>query len=202
MIAVVDLGVMAVGSWVNLLSSLGHSARVCREPGSLGDFDTIVFPGVGNFSRASHLLDQGGWRKPLISGIEEGKKFLGVCLGMQLLGESSGEGEGRGLGVLAYSSQKFDPAAGARVPHMGWNTVEWGESFELRIPDAEFYFTHSYGVLGETPWTAGITDNGVRFTSVVSLSNVLGVQFHPEKSHGFGRQLVSSFLERPPLAKA
>ena len=202
MIAVVDLGVMAVGSWINLLSSLGHSAQVCREPGSLGDFDTIVFPGVGNFSRASQLLDQGGWRKPLISGIEEGKRFLGVCLGMQLLGESSEEGEGRGLGVFAFSSQKFDSASGARVPHMGWNTVEWDESFEFAISEGEFYFTHSYGVIGNTPWTVGITENGVHFTSVVSFSNVLGVQFHPEKSHAFGRQLVSSFLDRPPLAKA
>jgi len=199
-IAVVDLGVMAVGSWINLLTSLGHSAIACREPGPLNDCDTIVFPGVGNFSRASHLLDQGGWRKPLISGIEEGKKFLGVCLGMQLLGESSEEGEGRGLGVFAYSSQKFDPLNGARVPHMGWNNVEWDDSCELAIPDSEFYFTHSYAVLGSTPWTIGSTDNGVHFTSVVSFSNVLGMQFHPEKSHRYGRHLVSSFLEKPRIA--
>lgn len=202
MIGIVDLNVMAVGSWQNLLTSNRFAVQICKNPQQLAECDVIVFPGVGNFSRASHYLDEGGWRKPLIQAVETGVPFLGVCLGMQLLGQGSDEGPGSGLGLFDFSVKKFSQNNRVRVPHMGWNTVEWHGGLELEYDRSEFYFTHSFAVLETGSWTVGTTNNGIAFTSAIAYKNVLGVQFHPEKSHYFGRSLILSFLENSECAQA
>ncbi len=202
MIGIVDLGVMAIGSWQNLLSSNGFQTQICKVPEQLGECDVVIFPGVGNFSKASDYLDEGGWRRPLIQVIEKGVPFLGVCLGMQLMGKGSDEGPGSGLGLFNFSVERFPQMKGARVPHMGWNTVRWNEGFGPKDDRSEFYFTHSFALLDVGEWTVGTTSNGIDFTSAIASNNVLGVQFHPEKSHSFGRSLIFSFLEKSQRASA
>ncbi|MEO6942472.1 MAG: imidazole glycerol phosphate synthase subunit HisH [Terrimesophilobacter sp.] len=198
MIGIVDSGIGTTASVANMLHHISVPARVSAHPTDLDGFSHLILPGVGHFTEGARRLSEGGWRDPVRDFAQSGRPVLGICLGMQLLGEGSDEGEGEGLGLLPFRLEKLRPGSGMSVPHMGWNTVEaLGADLPLLETSelARYYFVHSYGVPADSVVARGTTTYGVPFASVVGHKNVLGVQFHPEKSHRFGMTLLRNFSQ-------
>lgn len=196
MITIVDYGAGNLCSVENALSSLGASFKVVSNANDIRAAGKIMLPGVGHFGQIARELDARGLREVTIGRINSGVMFLGVCLGMQVLFDASDEAkEVAGFGVLAGTVEQF--SAPQRVPHMGWNNVSInGASRLLRgIADGEhFYFANSFfcPVIASTTAT---TTHGVSFSAVVECDNVLGVQFHPEKSGCAGLRVLQNFVE-------
>ncbi len=190
-----------VGTWtsvVNMLESSGVQAKSCSKPEMLSSFTHIVLPGVGNFSVAASTLEQQGWPSAIRNFSLTGRPVLGICLGMQLLGEDSEESSGNGLGVMRFGSKKLSEEGVLRVPHMGWNRVEIQSDHKIFsgwTSEFKFYFIHSYAVPIIEGTTIGSSMHNEPFSSVVAQDNIVGVQFHPEKSHRFGKKLFENFVE-------
>lgn len=207
MIAVADLGIGNFAAISKMVSQLGGDARRVTDPHTLANASQVILPGVGSFAYAATALEEGEWREPLTRIFEEGSRpVLCVCVGMQLLVESSAEGDGSGLGWIAGACVRLepDPSSSIKVPHMGWNEVtptRRSPIFPAGDQSAEqerFYFVHSYQVRCTDPedvWAT--THHGVSVTAAIGRDNVMGVQFHPEKSHRFGLALLQRFLEIP-----
>ncbi len=160
----------------------------------LRSVDFLVFPGVGHFTAASKKLSP--VRDLIMEAVGEGLSIFGICLGLQLLGFSSMEGAGRGLGIFNGHSIRFPD--NVKIPHMGWNKVEYLRPSMLfeGIDSPYFYFAHSYYLrLDDSRYVLGITNHGVDFPSVVGRELVIGVQFHPEKSGDSGLRLIKNYLE-------
>ncbi|MCK5247734.1 imidazole glycerol phosphate synthase subunit HisH, partial [Candidatus Bipolaricaulota bacterium] len=162
--------------------------------------DRIVLPGVGAFGRAMDNLRQSGLIEPLRHAINEGRPFLGICLGLQLLFDTSVEhGKHRGLGLVAGCVRQLPDTV--RVPHVGWNTV--GQSRKSRLftgirDQTHFYFVQSYYVEPANPSVvAGTTDYGASFAAAIEQDNLFAVQFHPEKSQQAGLELLANFGRIP-----
>lgn len=190
-IAIVDCDLGNIGSVANMARKVGLDPVVTADPARIDEADAIVLPGVGAFDRGSEALTRLGLRDVLGRRVlDEGTPFLGICLGMQLLAAGSEEGELPGLGWLDARVTKVD-APGLPVPHMGWNHVEAVQPTDLLVGNApRFYFVHSYRIECADPADVlATTTYGTTFTSAVRCGNVLGVQFHPEKSHAFGMAL-------------
>jgi len=201
MIVIVDYGVGNTGSLLNMFRRLGKMAKLSNSPEEISTASHLVLPGVGAYDHAVKRLDSyDGLREALHDAVvDRGHPILGVCLGMQLLVKSSAEGEGEGLGWIEGDAVRFDSAHGMRVPHMGWNTVNRTASSPLvdGLPDdSRFYFVHSYHVeLVNRQDELLSTDYGVQFSSAICRDNIMGVQFHPEKSHRYGLALLRNFTE-------
>ncbi len=200
MIVIVDYEVGNVGSILNMCKRIEVPAVLSRDPVVLAAAQKIILPGVGAFDAGMERLVHHNLIHVLRKRVlEERTPLLGICLGMQLLGNGSEEGERPGLGLLPARCVRFaeDRAKDLKVPHMGWNVVRPRQPHPLfRSDDDElrFYFVHTYHVVPEDPsHTLATTDYGGEFTSSVGHGNVLGVQFHPEKSHRFGMQLMGNF---------
>ncbi len=202
MVGVIDNGLCNVGSVVNMLKKAGSRARVLAAPEELNQCERLVLPGVGSFDAAVENLDAEGWRQGLEQAVlQQGKPFLGICLGMQLIFKRSQEGQRDGLGWLKGEVVRFPLDEGRKVPHMGWNRIKPACSHAILADLAEshrFYFVHSFYVRCPDPFQLCTTDYGVQFVSGVCSANILGVQFHPEKSHRFGLQLFRGFLDWRP----
>jgi glutamine amidotransferase len=197
MIAVVDYDAGNLRSVAKALESLGADVRVTGDPTDVERADKIILPGVGAFGGAVRSLEAKGLVDPLRRAIQDGTPFLGICLGMQLLYESSEENPGvEGLGVVHGRVVRFP--AGLKVPHLGWNQVHQKENTPiwLEIPDHSFfYFAHSYfGVPEDYSVVSGETEYGMTFASAVHRKNVFGLQFHPEKSQKCGLKLLNNFI--------
>ncbi len=194
-VGIVHSGIGTTASMLNMLRSAGIEAEIVDAPVRLDRFSHLILPGVGHYTEGSTRLNDGGWREPIVVFAASGKPLLGVCLGMQLLGTDSAEGPGDGLGILPFRLDKIPAADGVPVPHMGWNTVKSITPTPLlrSEEDARFYFVHTFAVSADSPVALGITHHGIDFASVVGRDNVHGVQFHPEKSHRFGRLLLQNF---------
>lgn len=196
MIAVVDYGAGNLASVVNALERLGATACVTRDAAVIRRASGVLVPGVGAAADIMAHLTRHGLVPVLRQVIADGTPFLGVCMGMQaLLSVSYEGGEQRCLGVIPGAVRRLP--GGQPLPHVGWNQVNQVRPVPLftGIPDgAEFYFVHSYYVDPATPeWTAATTEYGLRFTSVIARDNVMGTQFHPEKSGRWGLQLLRNF---------
>jgi imidazole glycerol-phosphate synthase subunit HisH len=199
---IVDYGMGNVGSILNMLKRIGVPARVSSTPAEIAGAGRLILPGVGAFdSGMQHLQDSGLIEILNEQVLQQRIPTLGICLGMQLLMRSSQEGARPGLGWLAGSTVRF-PTGGMqnlKVPHMGWNSVQVCRNdslFRGLEQDARFYFVHSYHVVCEhTEDILAWTTYGVRFASSVQHQNILGTQFHPEKSHRYGLQLLKNFIE-------
>ena len=193
MIAVVDFGAGNTRSVLRALEAVGTSARLVRTGSQLARAGRIVLPGVGAAGSAvTALRDRGLW-EPLRRRAAEGTPLLGICLGAQLLLDGSDEDDAPGLGLIAGRCRAFPPAVdgGPRtVPHVGWNRVELRAG---RAADA--YFVHGYWLDPVDPATVAATTSvdGFRFPSLLRVGQVIGTQFHPEKSGAFGRALLSAF---------
>lgn len=202
MITVIDYGVGNIGSVLNMIKHVGGVAEVARNASAVLGAKKIILPGVGSFDNAVTSLANLGLSEPLKARAAEGAPFLGICLGMQLLANRSEEGTLEGLGLIPGQVRRFrfqGDAASLKIPHMGWNTVTPTVDHPLSArlsADARFYFVHSYYFDCENPDNALFRSYyGVPFTSGVQCGNVMGVQFHPEKSHRYGMQLIKNFVE-------
>lgn len=202
MIHIVDYGLGNLGSIQNMLSRLGVESLIAEDPAMLQDAQKIILPGVGTFDVGMNNLERLGWREVLDKKVkEEGAKILGICLGMQLMTKRSEEGTLPGLGWISAITKKFtfEAASSYKVPHMGWNIVQVAKEsriLEKTNDEKRFYFVHSYYVeLENKKETLGTTDFGGSFCSAFEVGNIIGVQFHPEKSHKFGMQLLRNFAD-------
>lgn len=194
MIVIVDYGMGNLRNVRRAFEKIGVQAAVTDDAAVIGRAEKLVLPGVGAFGEAVRRIDALGLRGPILSHALDEKPLLGICLGMQLLYESSEESPGAaGLGLLRGTVKRFDGSV--KVPHIGWNDVTPGASSVL-FGDARtaepYYFVHSYYAPQSTE-TLALTLYGLNFTSAVGRQNVLGVQFHPEKSQDAGLALLTRF---------
>ena len=200
MIVVIDYGLGNVGSIVNMLSHLGIDCIVSRQPSDIEQAKGLILPGVGAFDRGMGNLTQYGLIEPLQEVVvERGCPILGICLGAQLMTRESEEGCISGLGWLDIKTIKFfsrESFPSLKVPHMGWGTIEVMKTNPL-IEDCDehrFYFVHSYHFECESKEDVlASACYGYDFAAAFSKGNIYGVQFHPEKSHRFGKQLFTNF---------
>ena len=182
------------------LESQGVTPLVTGDAAEIGRADAVVFPGVGSGPAAMDALNQRDLVGPIRDYIASGRPFLGVCLGLQLLMDRTEEGDQPCLGVVPGNAKLLPP--GLKVPHMGWNSVRFGDQNGERHPvlagilqDSYFYFVHSYYAEPEDPaGVSGTTEYGISFCSVYAKDNLVATQFHPEKSGPAGLQLYKNFI--------
>lgn len=203
MIHVVDYGLGNVQAFVTLYKRLGFEATSAKTAVDLVGANKIILPGVGAFDHAIELLNQSGMRPSLETLVlQDQVPVLGICVGMQILASSSDEGRLPGLGWVLGKVRAFrtkEQSASLPLPHMGWNDVQprpGAPLFAGLESDARFYFLHSYYFeCDDSSHVAATASYGLDFNCAVSAGNVYGVQFHPEKSHHFGAQLLKNFAE-------
>jgi glutamine amidotransferase len=204
MLTIVSYGLGNVQAFTELYKRNNIQVRVATRPEELEGATRLILPGVGSFDHAMDLLNSSGLRTALERlVITEGIPILGICIGMQILAYGSDEGMGAGLGWipgrvrLMPRSQLND---GFHLPHMGWNDIESTQStrlFEGLEPNPRFYFLHSYYFDSEDPSSIAATAAyGIKFACAVAKENIFGVQFHPEKSHHWGVELLKNFAGR------
>ena len=204
MIVVVDYGMGNLGSILNMLKKIGAEAELASEPEDVRRASKLILPGVGAFDSGMRHLEQRGFIEALNERVlSDGVPTLGVCLGMQLLTARSEEGELPGLGWLDGETVRFQfdgRQQDLRIPHMGWNTVSIRRQdglFETADMESRYYFVHSYHVVcNHSEDILATTNYGYDFASAVRKRNIMGVQFHPEKSHRFGQRLLQCFVEQ------
>jgi glutamine amidotransferase len=198
-VVVVDIGISNIASVTNSLVELGYAPLVMDDPRGIEDAQRIILPGNGSFRAAAERLTETGWVTALREFAESKRPLLGICLGMHLLA-STGEEDGvsEGLGLIPGVSRRL-LAGDLRLPHVGWNTVDQLKShfiFEGIKNSRDFYFSHSFALEPTSKnLIFGNTDYGNTFASVVGSQNVVGVQFHPEKSQKNGLKLLSQFMK-------
>lgn len=202
MISLVDYGVANLGSMRNMLRRIGAESELVATPDGIAKATKIVLPGIGAFDQGMEALTSLGLVEALRNRVlRDGIPLFGVCLGVQLLGESSAEGTRTGLGLIASRCERLpaDAAAGIRVPHMSWaQIVPTRRDAILDGLDerARFYFVHAYHVVCRDPSDVlAVARYGIEFTAMIRRGNIYGAQFHPEKSHRFGMQLLKNFVE-------
>jgi glutamine amidotransferase len=203
MITIIDYGVGNVLAFVNIYSRLNIPIAVAKSSDDFVKATKLILPGVGSFDHAIQQLDQSGMRQSIEQLVlQQGMPIMGICVGMQMLANTSDEGTLPGLGWVDGKVKKFDMSAmprGTNLPHMGWNDVKpvvEGGLFNGMEQDSRFYFLHSYYIeCHQQSNILALTDYGGQFCCAVRRDNMYGVQFHPEKSHYFGSQLLRNFAK-------
>lgn len=199
MICIVDYGVGNLGSIHNMCKYAGIPSIISSEEDVIRSASHLLLPGVGSFDTGIKKLQQNNLKMILETEVLKGNKpILGLCLGAQLMLESSKEGEFMGLGWIKGECVGFDTTHPIKVPHMGWNNLTeiYEDTLFRNMPSypPRFYFVHSYHfALTDSKDIAATTTYGSEFASAFRKSNIFGVQFHPEKSHKFGMQLLLNF---------
>ena len=208
MIGIVDYNMGNLASVINAFKKVGVDARLESDPSKLSKYDKLILPGVGAFGDAMEHLQSSGMDAAVIAYAKSGKPLLGICLGMQLLFESSEEfGSTQGLGlipgkVVAFDEAKFDHPQ--KVPHMGWNELfQQPVGADLCVcplfdglpNDFYLYFVHSFHAVCEDKYAIGKTHYGYEFVSAVQNGNIYGIQPHPEKSHENGLKIIENFVK-------
>jgi glutamine amidotransferase len=197
-VSIVNYGIGNTGSICNMFRKLRIEAEIVSSQKSLSNANRLILPGIGAFDACMHALDNSGLRASVLDFAARQRPLLGICVGMQMLTLDSEEGNMPGLGLIRAHTRRFPNIDGLRVPHMGWNTIKW------TMPDhplarelsneGRFYFVHSYRVICESSENSlAICSYGGDFSAAIVQGTVAGVQFHPEKSHRFGLQLLSNF---------
>lgn len=205
MITIIDYGVGNIGSIANMLKKIGSDSIITSDPEQILKAEKIVLCGIGAFDDGMSKLESMNIVNVLKQKVLEDKTpILGVCLGMQLFTNGSEEGKKEGLGFVDAQTRRFDfskmeTAKPLRVPHMGWNVakaVKPSKLYENMYDDPRFYFVHSYYVSLNNPEDELLqTTYGACFTSSFEKDNIIGVQFHPEKSHKYGIRLYENFVK-------
>jgi imidazole glycerol-phosphate synthase subunit HisH len=202
LIAVVDYDMGNLHSVCKGLEKAGATPRVTDSAKELEKADAIVLPGVGSFDPAVKQLRSLDLEKPIKEAIESGKPFLGICLGLQILFESSAEGVEPGLGIIKGRVRRFVPEPGITIPHMGWNQLELTQPkttlWEYLPQNPWVYFVHSYYVepTDSQVCAASVTHGSQTVTAAIARDNLMAVQFHPEKSSNIGLQILSNFVSQ------
>jgi glutamine amidotransferase len=200
-IGIVDYNMGNLASVMNAFSKVGSNAVLESDPNKLSNYDKLILPGVGAFGDAMEHLQSNGMDKAIKTYATSGKPLLGICLGMQLLFESSEEfGSSKGLGlipgkVVAFDEKAFDHPQ--KVPHMGWNELFVQKEtplFDGLDKDFYLYFVHSYHAVCDDAYAIGKTHYGYEFVSAVQNGNIYGIQPHPEKSHENGLKIIKNFV--------
>jgi glutamine amidotransferase len=203
MIVIVDYGMGNLRSVLNKFERMGVEAVISSRVEEISKAEKLVLPGVGHFGKAMNNLAERGHIKALGKKVLKDKvPILGICLGMQLFSHWSEEGCAAGLGWINAETFRFDPGKMKRplkIPHMGWNSIKKKKNISLLDSVNEkdtFYFVHSYHVVCKDPADiVALTEYGYDFTSVIQRENIYGTQFHPEKSHKRGFQILKNFTE-------
>lgn len=202
MITIVDYGMGNLGSVANMLRRIGADCEVTGDPDRIAGASRILLPGVGAFDAAMERINAAGIRPVLEDkALCQRVPVLGICLGMQLLTRGSEEGVLPGLGWIHGDTRRLPTSAELKVPHMGWNVATHTRPSPLTAGlegEVRFYFVHSYCVRTDEPDDTVLRTNyGIEFAAAVQRDNIMGAQFHPEKSHRFGMQLLKNFAELP-----
>ncbi len=201
-IAVIDYDMGNLHSVCKALEKAGATPKVTKDPSDLETAMAVVLPGVGAFDPAMLSLRSRGLIEPIKNIIAQGKPFLGICLGMQILFDSSEEGVENGLGIIPGKVRRFRPSQEIRIPHMGWNQLEITQPksllWEHLPPQPWVYFVHSFYVdpVEKKVNAATVTHGSQTVTAAVAYDNVTAVQFHPEKSSNVGLQILSNFVSQ------
>ena len=202
LIAVVDYGMGNLHSVCKGLENVGAVPKITDSPAIIEQADAVVLPGVGSFDPAMQNLRSRNLIEPIKRAIASRKPFLGICLGMQILLESSEEGVEPGLGVIAGKVRRFRSEPGLTIPHMGWNQLQFTQPdlplWQNLPSDPWVYFVHSYYV-DPVDWevrSAIVTHGSQNVTAAIAKDNLMAVQFHPEKSSSTGLQMLSNFVSR------
>lgn len=201
MIVIVDYGVGNLNSVQNMLSRAGAASIISSDAVAIRSASRLILPGVGHFGFAMEALHERGLTDVLLECAGAGMPLLGICLGAQLLGRGSEEADVPGLGLLPMETKRFDDSRlrhGEKVPHMGWaatRPVAKNSPLLSGLDEASrFYYVHSFHFSCDDPGMVLCTaEHGYEFPAGVHRGNVAGVQFHPEKSHTFGRQFLQNF---------
>lgn len=200
MIGVVNYGAGNLSSVINAFVQIGHEAQVINNPQEINDLSHLVLPGVGSFSAAMQALNSLGWSEAIREFSLLNRPILGICLGMQVFFEQ-GEEEGitPGLELIPGKVTKFKSSDSLRVPHVGWNnliTIAEHPIFDGVKPAVDFYFVHSYHCIPSSPENILATcDYGGEFVAGVVHNNIIGLQFHPEKSQPGGLRILDNFAQ-------
>lgn len=199
MIAVIDYGMGNVGSIINMFHKLHENAVLASEEATIAKADHLLLPGVGAFDNGINKLRELNLLDPILRFVESGKPFLGICLGMQMLGRCSEEGKEKGLSLIDFENKRFSFPFGTnlKIPHMGWNIAKAMHDDPI-FRDVEktqrYYFVHSYHAVCDKKEDVLMTcEYGYEFAAAVKHDNIYGFQFHPEKSHKFGMILLNNF---------
>ena len=201
MIVIVNYGMGNLGSMLNMFKRIGVRASIESDPEIICRAEKIVLPGVGAFDAAMRRInDVPGLREVLDEkALTERVPIMGVCLGMQLLTRGSEEGQLPGLAWISGTTRRFPRMMGLKVPHMGWNIARPNMQNQLAAAvggEPRYYFVHSYYVtVDDSAHSLMRTHYGLNFDSAIGRNNIYGVQFHPEKSHRFGMQILKNFSE-------
>lgn len=202
MITIVDYGMGNLGSVLNMFKKVGAKAKITSDLNEIFKAEKILLPGVGSFDTAMKRISDTGMKKVLDNkALVEKIPVLGICLGMQLLTDSSEEGALNGLGWIKGKSYNFHKRIdeSLKVPHMGWNVATINNETDLTKSykgELRFYFVHSYFVLADNDCHSMMkTTYGIQFDSALCQDNIFGAQFHPEKSHKFGMSLFQNFAK-------
>jgi imidazole glycerol-phosphate synthase subunit HisH len=201
MVAILDYGIGNINSIFNMLKKIGAQAVITSDPERIQQADKLILPGVGHFDYCMQQLRKAPFYQLLQDRVlKEKVPVLGVCVGCQMLMESSEEGSEKGLGwikgnVIRFRTDKMNSPL--KVPHMAWTDVQVKNNNKLfsDIADPRFYFVHSFHLSCDDQSVVSATSNyGYEFTASVQQDNITGVQFHPEKSHKFGMKLYGNFV--------
>jgi glutamine amidotransferase len=203
MITLIDYGVGNIFAFQNVYKRLGITSKIAKTPDDLEDAVKLILPGVGAFDYAMRQLNLSGMREKLDELVLVKKiPIIGICVGMQMMGNRSDEGDSEGLKWIDADVIKFDESLiqqRAKLPHMGWNDVspiKGHPLFKGLEPEAIFYFLHSYYFkCNNLENSIAISDYGISFSSAVNSNNIFGIQFHPEKSHHYGEKLLYNFAQ-------
>lgn len=199
MIAVIDYDAGNLKSVEKALAALGEQPVISRDKETILSADKVILPGVGSFGEAMGKLEQYGLVDVIHKVVDQGTPFLGICLGLQLLFERSGESGGvKGLGLLPGEIVRFEDMPGLKVPHMGWNSLNvrpGAKLFKGLDSGAYVYFVHSYYLKAERECdVAAYSEYGVPFHAAVERDNIFACQFHPEKSGATGLKILKNFI--------
>ncbi len=199
-IVIVDYGMGNLKNVRNAVGYIGYEADISDDYRVIENASHLILPGVGGFQDAMHTLKQKGLVEPIRDAVSGGKNFLGICLGMQLLFETSEEfGCSEGLAILKGKVVRFDEDKTPLIPHIGWNDIKILKRADKYSTTADadnrfFYFLHSYYCLPEEDITVAVCDYHGEFAACVQKDNIFACQFHPEKSHGAGLTLLKNFI--------
>jgi len=200
MICIIDYGLGNTGSLLNMCKRIGKDSIISADANVLNDATHLILPGVGAFDTGMKNLNERDLPSLLFHSINVNKTpILGICLGAQLMLKNSEEGYENGLGLVDGKVVRFDNSTGIKIPHMGWNSMSKVYDNELyqKMPEnpPRFYFVHSYHFNLNNPSEIAAESNyGYDFAASFRKDNIIGVQFHPEKSHQFGMQLLTNFF--------
>lgn len=199
MLGIIDYNMGNLASVYNACSKFSNDIQIVKNPNELEKFDKLILPGVGAFKDAMEHLENSGLKDAILDFANSSKPLFGICLGMQLLFESSQEfGHTKGLSLLEGEVVFFDKnkmQGNLKIPHMGWNrAINIENPLFLGLKDPYLYFVHSYHVVTNKDYSIAKTNYGYDFVSAVNKNNIFGIQPHPEKSHNNGLKILENFI--------